>query len=645
MIKVVALIFSLLSSTAGLLPAAAHAALSTAQKEAIEALDDTAAMAAYAQEIPTKFDTPTEQAIALRLLGYQWESINNIEQARQAFDSSVRLLEALPPGPELVYSLSERSYITYTLTGDTEQYCPDRHRAMAVARQVGKPEPLVFALVRRAFCFQDPENFQEGLADLQEAMRIATVNSLEKSTLSMIANASGLLYRSNQLHDRAYSAFAEAYAIWYQAGDTQDYFNMLHNMVGEAIKIGRWDAAQQQVDAMFDVASTNPGASDYLFFANFNQGRLALARTDYRGADAALSAALQLQHTTAEKHFIARTQLRRAEARVWLGQFAAAGEDFEAFHAGDTSENANYKLLARLNLALQNNSTAEIVAVMLELRQLEAEKRYSFLNANTRLLTTEHEGRIAEYEASLLKQQLALRELELEQADSRASLTRQSIIILALLAIVLAGLALWLFYLLRLHRKRSQTDFLTGIATRGRVFSQGFRLCEKATRKGEPFAVVVFDIDRFKRINDTLGHGVGDRAIMATVQAVKNTLKPGEILGRLGGEEFVAILPGSNPGTAMQRAEQMRVAVEQAGFVHAQNRAVEFTISAGVACLASDESFQRLVNIADCALYRAKNSGRNRVEFGDAGAGQQIGETSAVGSRQDSREDSFQPAA
>lgn len=645
MTKFLALFSSLLWIPLALLPAAAHAALTTAQERAIEALGDAAAMAAYARQIPGNFDNPTDQAIAFRLLGYRWESIKEIELARQAFDSSVLLLEALPPSPELVYSLNERSYATYTLTGDTAQYCPDRQRAMAVARRVGKPEPLVFALVRRAFCFQDPENFQQGLADLQEAMMIATENSLEKSTLSMIANASGLLYRSNQLHDRAYSAFEEAYTIWHEAGDTPDYFNMLHNMVGEAIKIGRWDAAQQQVDAMFEVVSANNEANDYLFFANFNQGRLALARADYQGADVALSAALQLQDTTAEKHFVAKAHLRRAEARVWLGQFAKAGEDFDAYHAGDTSDNVNYKLLTRLNLALQANSTAEVVAVMLELRQLEAQKRYSFLNANTRLLTMEHEERIADYEASLLKQQLALRELELEQADSQARLTRQSTITLALLAIVLAGIALWLFYLLRLHRKRSQTDFLTGIATRGRVFGQGFRLCEKAARKGEPFAVVVFDIDRFKRINDTLGHGVGDRAIMATVQAVKQTLRQGELLGRLGGEEFVAILPGSTPDAAMQRAELMRVAVENAGFVHAQNRPVEFTISVGVACLASDESFQRLVNIADFALYRAKNSGRNRVEFGDAGAGQQVGETSVVGSRQASREDILQPAA
>jgi len=179
--------------------------------------------------------------------------------------------------------------------------------------------------------------------------------------------------------------------------------------------------------------------------------------------------------------------------------------------------------------------------------------------------------------------------------------------------LLLGGTAGWLSYALVQQRKLAHTDYLTGIANRGSVFEQGFKLVEEAASEQQPFSIVLFDVDHFKKVNDTLGHGAGDRALRVIVGATRKVLGPREFLGRLGGEEFIAILPGSDRKQARARAESLRIAIARAGFLHADKHPVNLTASLGIATLDGEVDFQTLVNRADEALYVAKNSGRNRA--------------------------------
>jgi len=608
------------------------AQVSPEEEAVISALGNAEDIELYEAAISNQFSTAASQAKAFWLVGFRWEALNNMDRAFDAYDKSVGLLEGLPPSAELVYSLSDRSYIVYRRTGDPAKFCPDRQRALRSAREVGEPAPLVHALVRLSFCYESSEGFKQGLNILQEAMQVAQDHQLQKNTLAMVANASGNIYRANQLHDRAYSAYRDAYRLWLAVEDVPDYFNMLHNMVEQAIELGHWAAARDHVEEMFAIAQQHPVNNGYAFFANYNKGGLALAEGEYPNAELAFTAALNLHDTTPEKHFVSEAFLRRAETRVWLANFTGARHDLELFHGTNVEASTRRERLARLNQALINNDGSEIVAVMLEIRRREAKKRYAFIDANTRLFTQEHEERVSVYETSLLKQKLALQDLELSRAQDRARLARQSTTNLALLTLMLFGLIVWLIHSLRQHRALARTDFLTGIATRGHVFERGFSLCEKAEKRGMPLAVILFDIDNFKCINDSFGHSAGDRAIQETVNAARSTLGRRDIMGRLGGEEFVVILPSCDKEQANARAEAIRMAVATAGFMHAGDHRVEFTISLGVAYLLPGLDFQALVNQADHALYKAKNAGRNCVkmaEESDAKAGQ----PGVVGSR------------
>ncbi len=123
----------------------------------------------------------------------------------------------------------------------------------------------------------------------------------------------------------------------------------------------------------------------------------------------------------------------------------------------------------------------------------------------------------------------------------------------------------------------------------------------------------MLDIDHFKKVNDTFGHPFGDRVIKGLAQLLRKRLRKSDIIGRYGGEEFVVAMPNTQQAQALKILDELRVSFSQLYFEPALS---EFTctFSCGVATTPPIESATTLVNLADDALYRAKSSGRNRIE-------------------------------
>ena len=167
-------------------------------------------------------------------------------------------------------------------------------------------------------------------------------------------------------------------------------------------------------------------------------------------------------------------------------------------------------------------------------------------------------------------------------------------------------------------RQMTITDELTGAYNRRHAFYEAALHVEAGKLRGTPFSVMLIDIDHFKKINDELGHGVGDLALMR-LTALANEhcpLIPGTdsaMFARIGGEEFVILMPGLDRDAATKAAEDVRSAVEQMS-VPLPAGQLWYTVSIGVATLdAADENFPAMLARADAALYEAKGAGRNRV--------------------------------
>lgn len=160
----------------------------------------------------------------------------------------------------------------------------------------------------------------------------------------------------------------------------------------------------------------------------------------------------------------------------------------------------------------------------------------------------------------------------------------------------------------------SNTDFLTGVLNRRAFFTQAAQQMGLSQRYGRGMAVVLFDIDHFKRINDTYGHQAGDVILRGVAQLVGGLLRKVDVLARYGGEEFIILLPEADLAQAGSAAEKLRAALEHADFEIEDGRRIKVSASFGVAALGDGEGLDELIKRADLALYRAKRIGRNRVE-------------------------------
>lgn len=169
----------------------------------------------------------------------------------------------------------------------------------------------------------------------------------------------------------------------------------------------------------------------------------------------------------------------------------------------------------------------------------------------------------------------------------------------------------------RVLRDAARTDSLTGAASRGAFMAQADQLLARCRRGALPLTLVLFDLDRFKAVNDTYGHKTGDEVLRVFAESARRILRPNDVFGRHGGEEFALVLPAATIETGCAIAERIRIAFAEA-CRHLDNP-IPVTVSAGVAAIASETSFDEMMEAADAALYQAKNLGRNRVERAASG--------------------------
>ena len=152
-------------------------------------------------------------------------------------------------------------------------------------------------------------------------------------------------------------------------------------------------------------------------------------------------------------------------------------------------------------------------------------------------------------------------------------------------------------------------DALTQTASRQHFMQQAERAVNRSLKDSDPLCLIVFDMDNFKKINDTFGHSVGDKALQRVCKVAQLSLRPTDLLGRFGGDEFVALLPDSTIVDAQQVAQRILYSVNKAEVAPGQPIQCSF----GVAQLKRNQNFTELFNVADSALYKAKQRGRNTV--------------------------------
>lgn len=157
--------------------------------------------------------------------------------------------------------------------------------------------------------------------------------------------------------------------------------------------------------------------------------------------------------------------------------------------------------------------------------------------------------------------------------------------------------------------KLATTDDLTQVYNRRKLYELAGYEVERSLRYKHPLSIIMIDIDHFKKINDNFGHDIGDQTLKTLTKVISNTIRAIDIFGRIGGEEFMLVLPDTNKIEAKEFAERLRASVEKENFPTVKH----ITISLGVTECVEEDKLNPLFKRADIALYAAKNDGRNRV--------------------------------
>jgi diguanylate cyclase (GGDEF)-like protein len=185
----------------------------------------------------------------------------------------------------------------------------------------------------------------------------------------------------------------------------------------------------------------------------------------------------------------------------------------------------------------------------------------------------------------------------------------------------------------RMLSEVSSRDSLTGLYNRWFVLEKIDSEINRSLRHGSPMSLLMLDIDHFKRVNDTWGHGAGDQVLRAIGQLLRDSCRVYDVPGRYGGEEFCIVLPETKPGNTGVVAERIRSRLE-ATSLPCGDTSIVVTASIGIAGMDTSEANEllspaALIDRADRALYSAKNRGRNRVEMWDHALLEEFGESTS----------------
>ena len=370
------------------------------------------------------------------------------------------------------------------------------------------------------------------------------------------------------------------------------------------------EVAQRQ-SSPYDTATAHLGmAWPYILQRQYAQALDTLARAQLEFA------------ATGDRSNQGMIDLRRGQAHAGLGQHERALADYARAAASlEHGGNLRYQAMLYQARAASDEALGRSAAAVADLhRYIAAREAIEQRNhgQQAEVLRYQFDAQRSELENRRLSMEKAARDKQLAALLEARRWQWAAIVLGGLLLTVLGALVMRQFERVRRLRELASTDPLTGVANRRSIELHGAAALAQARALGEPLSVLILDIDHFKRINDAHGHLVGDQVLARVARACQDAIRQHDRLGRIGGEEFLVVLPDTRMAQALQITDRLREAL---GRLRCGDVAPGATISVSMGVAewqAQDADLRALLRRADLALYRAKHRGRDRVEVAQA---------------------------
>jgi diguanylate cyclase (GGDEF)-like protein len=444
----------------------------------------------------------------------------------------------------------------------------------------------------------------------------------ERYVLNALAN----LYADNNVrdYDAALDTYARLLAAHEQAGNVRAQATAHFNIGSTLESKGDLADARRHFATALRLDETRGAAPDELAEDKRAYGVVLSKAGEHARALALLdeAAALLDRHARDDLDAIAAVRLSRGAARRRAGHPLDALADLEAarlrFAATDSK-----RFLARIDeeraLAFaEAGDWRAAYGARKAMGEIQSAIEKQTLDERTARLRVQFQAEQARQRNAELQYQNMLQRRDL---DANRRVRRWQYVALIASAALIVLLSVAAVRQRRVSRRMldlAMTDELTRLPNRRHFMALAQGACDAARGRGDRLALAALDIDHFKRINDCHGHAAGDLVLQRVAHALRAALRPGDVVGRTGGEEFIALLRGASHEEALGAAERLRAAV-QAIDDAALPPGLRSSISIGVAGWAGpDDTLDALCRRADAALYAAKEGGRNRVELAAA---------------------------
>jgi diguanylate cyclase (GGDEF)-like protein len=500
------------------------------------------------------------------------------------------------------------------ITGDNAKARERYDEAVLVATEARDDEMLAEALYARGYLLGLQGLYAAGLTDLKRAQTLFDQLDLDHQALTVI-NSIATLYNRMGDYAQARDIYERALKAQRAAGMLREQGVTLHNLGRAHENLKEWDAARVAFQECHDISR---GLKYARAEAYALRGLAAVMNGtgDPQGALATLDRAQALQRETPDARLNAQIQLARGVALHRIGllpdSIAALQEALKVF-SGAASQHelrATYAELAAVeaemgdwrdayNYRIKAQETAE------QMLRNQLDQRFASLKV-------EFDTAAKEKENALLVRENEANQKALEQARRARGLQAIVFLLSVILTVLLATLAVHQWRTTRRMHALAMTDELTGVPNRRAVLSKLEPLLESANAS---CAMLIIDIDHFKSINDQHGHPEGDEALKRVAEKLRSQVHEPAFIGRLGGEEFVVVLPGADQQEALRAADEFR---EEVMTIDTRRWTADrrITVSIGLTTArASGDTSSSMLQRADAALYEAKRAGRNCVRM------------------------------
>lgn len=537
------------------------------------------------------------------------------ERLREALHAARKLVQPdTPRSTQLELAVLEG--IAARRDVDYEKSARVLERARDRARQYDQPEMLALALTELAFTRSLNGYHDTALTELQEAWTLAsTLNS--PFLIAVIEETLGAVYGYIGEYDTSVHHYQRALATYNDLGYLAYQAEAINGLAITHRYAEKWNAAIAYFQRYREITENNQSEHNR-FVAWYGLGMTYAEKGDCPTALTAIEKALE---AGGPEDFRAELYKRQAVC------MAEAGRESEARQALDRARQIFAALpeLRDTQWAIDVQRAEALTLERLGDHEAAFDRLLAYHEQSSALQARESSERLMELRVSmenarkdmeidLLRQQARTDALELTQRDQR--LREQRILTGGLAALILMVALIVLLQwrnARRLHRL-STRDELTGLHNRRHVFSLLERLVQRLPVERGQLSIILLDVDDFKQVNDRYGHPVGDRWLKTIADLAHPLLRGGDTMARLGGEEFLVVLPRADRHQARTVAQRLVERIRDFRLPLPDGTAVRVTVSVGVASFGADcADVQALYSAADRALYAAKSRGKDQV--------------------------------